>query len=268
MSELSLNYVDSTINSVTNSLALRTGGPAPSVVVTRLAINTTGTVTSLGTYVAQNITAPTYNGYTPVNRAGDTMTGTLNSSNLQISGQSVYHPGNYNSIINRGNPGSGSTLLLERFDQVHVYSADGVNSIDIATNMVANSVYTVHYTTTASNANCDPYIAPNFTSYASQFSSFYYGSPQGSTGLPTVFNQTLPYFYFDHYGGALGSNPCGTFTLFNFIEKKHAIYHGGDTQSHAYGTSRWNNNSTVWTSIGTLAGITGMNVRVHVRRIG
>lgn len=263
MSELSLNYLDSTINAVVSNLTLRTAG------ADRLTISSAGAVAVAGGYSTKDISAISYNGYTPVNKAGDTMTGTLSAPTFQIGGSTAYHPGNYNSVINRGNPGAGSTLLLARFDEVHVYSADAVNSIELSTTMIENSIYSVHYTTTSSNPNADPYIAPNFTSYASQFNQFYYGSPQDTAGNPNIFNQPgQPYFYFDHYAGGVGTEPTGTFILFNFRQKKHAIYHGGDTQSHAYGTGRWDNSSTVWTNVGTLGGITGMNVRVHVRRIG
>lgn len=266
MSTISTGIISSDLDGVAGNLALRTSA------TDRLTINPAGTVTVAGTYTTGDISTATYNGYVPVNRAGDTVTGTITTNSVtvfQVNGNTVYYAGNYNSIINRGNPGAASTLLLDRFDQVHVYSADGVSSIALSTTMVPNSIYSVHYTTNASAANMDITISPNFTLYAGQFQGFYYGSPQDTAGNPTIFNQPgQPNFYFDHYGGGLGTEPTGTITLFNFTEKKHALYHGGDTQSHCYGTSRWNNNSTVWTNVGTLAGNSSMNIRVHIRRVG
>lgn len=269
MSTLSAIKLSADIGSTPRTFSLRSNS------VDRLTISDTGAVTVAGSLSTSSLTAPNWSGYTPLNKAGDTTTsGTLNTSSasvfFQVNGNNVYYPGNYSStVISRGNPGSGNPLLLEKFNEVHVYSADGVNSIQIATTMVQNAVYIVHYVATSSGDNCDPVILPNYTSYSGQFSSFYYGSPQDASGNPAIFNQpSNSGFYFDHYGGGLGNTPCGTFILFNFSQKKHAIYHGGDTSSHAYGTCRWNNNTTTWTDIGTLQGISAMSVRVHVRRVG
>jgi hypothetical protein len=182
-----------------------------------------------------------------------------------INGNSLWTTSNYNRFINRGNPGSSSPLTLSSFGDVHYYWINNSGTIDISTTMVENSVYEVHYHMFNSGSNCDPIINPNYTSYGGEFTGYYYGSP----GLPTYFIQTLSGFYFDHLAGVEGSNPCGTFILFNQRSKKNVIYYGGDTSSVCYGTCRWNNNTTQWLNVGRLTGIpTATELKVFVRRIG
>jgi hypothetical protein len=178
------------------------------------------------------------------------------------SGNSIYHSGNTNQIISRGNPGSGTPANLYDFGVTHYYFADGVSSINISSIMLEDAVYELDYTTTNSGANIDIIIQPNYTTYGSQFTAFYWGSP----GF-YVFNQTLPQFYFDHYGGVEGTSPSGKFILYNTRNIKYAHYRGGDTASVCMGTCRWNNNSTQWSAVGTLNGLNSGNVRAYVRRI-
>jgi hypothetical protein len=178
------------------------------------------------------------------------------------AGSTIYHSGITNQIVNRGNPGSGNSANLYDFGVTHYYYADGVSSIDISSNILEDAVYELDYTTTTSGTNIDIIIYPNYTTYGSQFTAFYWGSP----GF-YVFNQTLSYFYFDHYGGGNGSNPSGKFILYNTRNIKYAHYRGGDTDSTCMGTGRWNNNSTIWSAIGTLVGLQGGNVRAYVKRI-
>lgn len=266
MSELSAITLTSTLSGAAGNFALRSSS------ADRLIIDTSGNVSVPGSYSTQGITASTYNGYTPLNKAGDSSTGIFDTSSTgvyyRVNGNDVYNSLNYNSVVNRGNPGAGNSLTLSRFDQVHVYSADAVSSIDIATTMVNNAVYALHYTTTSSNDNVDIRLRPNYSEYASEFTGFYYASPQDTAGNPGVINFTTVAFYFDHYGGGIGNTPCGTYILYNFSQRKHVVYHGGDTSSHSFGNIRWNNSTTQWTDIGTLTGFTGANIRVHIRRIG
>ncbi len=178
------------------------------------------------------------------------------------AGSTIYNAGITNRIISRGNPGSGNSLNLYDFGITHYYYADSVSSIEISSNILEDAVYELNYTTTASGANIDIIIYPNYTSYGSQFTAFYWGSPGFS-----VFNQTLSYFYFDHLGGVTGTAPSGKFILYNTRNIKFAQYRGGDTDSVCMGTARWNNNSTIWSSVGTLAGLQGGNVRAYITRI-
>jgi hypothetical protein len=182
-----------------------------------------------------------------------------------ILGNPVWTTGNYNRVINRGNPGSGSPLLLSDFGTVHYYYATNTASLVVSTQLVENAVYELHYMTYSTGANQDPRLIPNYTTYGGQFSNYYWGSP----GSPTVFDQNSPDFYFDHYGGGEGVNPCGTFTLFTHRAKKQCMYYGGDSASVCVGTGRWNNSTTQWLHAGTFQGIaTAAELKIFIRRIG
>ncbi len=182
-----------------------------------------------------------------------------------VQGNAVWTGANYNRVVNRGNPGSGSPLLLSDFGTMHYYYITNANSIVISTQVVENAVYEVHYMTYSTGANQDPKLTPNYTDYGSAFANYYWGSP----GTPTVFDQTSNGFYFDHYGGGEGLQPCGTFTIFTHRAKKQCMYYGGDTASVAVGTGRWNDSTTVWSYVGTLSGLaTAAELKVFVRRIG
>ena len=187
------------------------------------------------------------------------VTGSTVNSNL------IWHAGNYNRVIARGNPGSATPLLLSSFGEIHYYLGTNTATIDISTTMVENSVYEVNYFTTSTGSNSDPIILPNYTSYSGEFSCFYWGSPTF-----TVFDQpSLSGFYFDHYGGGVGANPCGTFLCFNQRNRKQCNYYGGDTGSVALGTGRWNNTTTQWTNVGRFQGIQpSTELRIYVRRVG
>lgn len=188
-------------------------------------------------------------------------------ANLQsstISGNTMWHTGNHGRTINRGNPGSGSPLLLSKLGEVHHYSANSVTTIDISTEMVEDSMYELYYTwTDQSGTNCDPNILPNYTTYGSQFTGFYWGSPGFA-----VFNQTLSSFYTDHYAGGVGNLAVGRYILFNRRGHKQIIYQGGDTESVCQGAVRWNNNTTQWQYVGRMSGYPSGNIKVWVRRIG
>lgn len=270
MSTIITNQVTSPSNTVARDLVIQTSS------VDRLRVNAlTGNITVPSTMSVGNVISPTFNGYVPVNRAGDTMTGTLQltgAGELRIFGQTAYHAGNANRQINRGNPGAGSTLLLSRFDESHFYSADGVSSLAIATTMVENAVYQVSYSLNGSSENVDIVIQPNFTTYASQFTSTYFVSYPTAPPLhppPVFIGQVLSNFYFDHQAGGSGNTPSGTFIIYNYRAKKQVQYYGGDTLSHASGTGRWNNSTDQWLNVGNLTGFTGGSlVRAIVRRIG
>lgn len=182
-----------------------------------------------------------------------------------ISGYPAWTSANYNRVINRGNPGSGSPLLLDTFDTVHYYWATNASSIALSTQIVEDAVYQVHYMTYSTGANVDVMIHPNYTDYGGAFSNYYWGSP----GSPTIFDQTYSAFYFDHYSGGSGNQPCGTFTCFTHRAKKQVIYYGGDTASVSVGTGRWNDSTTQWSYIGSLTNLpTSVEIKVFIRRIG
>jgi hypothetical protein len=140
--------------------------------------------------------------------------------------------------------------------------------------MVENAVYQVSYSLQSSADNVDIVIQPNFTTYASEFRTTYFasyplGAPNPLYPPPGFIEQVLSNFYFDHQAGGVGNSPCGTFIIYNYRAKKLVQYYGGDTNSQASGTGRWNNSSTQWVNVGNLTGFTGgTNVRAIVRRIG
>jgi hypothetical protein len=184
-------------------------------------------------------------------------------SNTTVGGNtSFYTNDEIGKVIDRGNPGSGSPLLLSDYGVVHYYYANGVSDIQLSTTMVEDAVYELYYMTTTSGNNIDIIIYPNYTTYGGQFTMKYWGSPNFFD-----FAQTQSFFYFDHLAGGTGNTPCGRFLIYNMRNLKQVQYRGGDTTSVNIGTGRWNNNSTQWVNVGTLVGLQGGNVRVTLRRI-
>lgn len=189
-------------------------------------------------------------------------------SGTTILGNTALHAGNYANVVNRGNPGSGSTLLLDKIDGAHLYNATNVSNIDISTTMVEDAVYEVQYGTTSSGANIDIILYPNFTTYSSQFTMKYWASMPTASPSWFDFSQTNSFFYFDHQNGGSGTNPKGKWTIHNVRARKNVIYHGGDDNSVCFGTGRWNNNSTQWSNVGTILGLQSAGeIWVMVRRI-
>lgn len=182
-----------------------------------------------------------------------------------IGGNTAWHDGNLGNIINRGNPGSGSPLLLDKIGDAHFYSASNPGTFAISTEMVENSVYELAYHSDGGSNNQDFSLYPNYTTYSSQFAVYYWGSP----GSPSVFNQTMSYVYFDHYGGSSGNTPNGIITIMNFRDEKTFTYRGSDTASVCMGSGQWNNSSTRWQYVGNLsmAAFGNSTVQVVVRRI-
>jgi hypothetical protein len=272
MSTIVANSISSTPWYTTaQDLVLETSG------VERLRVNaSTGNIT-IGSSLAISaaLTATSFNGYTPVNRAGDTMTGTLATTApavLQVAGQTVYNTSNANRRIDRGNPGSGSPLLLSRLDESHLYYGTSITSLAIPTTMVENAVYQLSYSTSGSNPNVDIVIQPNYTTYASQFRTTYFASYPAAPPIyppPGFIEQVLSNFYFDHQAGGTGITPAGNFIIYNYRAVKLVQYFGGDSLSYASGTGRWNNSTDQWLNIGNLTGFTGgTDVFAIVRRIG
>jgi hypothetical protein len=186
-----------------------------------------------------------------------------------VGGSLMLHAGNYGRVIDRGNPGSGSPLTLSSFDVIHYYSGSGISSIDVSTVMVENAVYEVHVTTGSSAENIDLFLQPNYTTYGSEFVSMYWSSE--ATGAPNKVERNEPtsFFYFDHFNGVTGNTPVSFWTLFNFRDRKQVMYLGGDTTSIAMGTSRWNNNTTQWQTVGRFNGYQSSNdFKLYVRRVG
>lgn len=182
-----------------------------------------------------------------------------------IGGQTAWHDGNLGNIISRGNPGQGSPLLLSNIGDTHYYSASSPGNFFISTEMIENAVYELSYFSDGGTANQDFSLYPNYTTYGSQFRHYYWGSP----GTPTIFDQTLNYVYFDHYGGGVGNAPNGTLTIMNFRNEKTYIYRGSDTGSVCMGTGSWNNNTTQWQYVGylSMAALANSTVHVTVRRL-
>ncbi len=188
-----------------------------------------------------------------------------------INGNTLYHAGNFNRVIDRGNPGSGSPLTLTSLYETHYYYGSGLSTIDISTTMVEDAIYELHYvTSTTAATNIDIYLAPNYTNYGSEFVDTYWASmPSVTPSFYAFIGQTLSNFYFDHQNGGAGTSPCGTYTIFNNRAKKQVLYRGGDTNSVCYGTGRWNNTTTQWSNVGTLGGLqSASDLKVYVRRIG
>jgi hypothetical protein len=191
--------------------------------------------------------------------------------NSTINGNVLYHSGNYNRVIDRGNPGSGNPLSLTSLYETHYYYGSGLSDIQLSTTMVENSVYEIHYVTSNSSpSNIDVFLQPNYTAYAGQFLQTYWASmPTATPSFHPFIGQTTNHFYFDHQNGSAGNSPCGTYTIFNHRAKKQVLYRGGDTNSVCYGTGRWNNSTTQWTNVGTLSGLqSATDLKVYVRRIG
>jgi hypothetical protein len=183
--------------------------------------------------------------------------------NTTIDLSTAWHSGNYGRTISRGNPGVGNQLLLESVGDVHYYSANGVSAIVISTQMVENAQYELFYQVQqTSGNNIDIVLQPQYSTYGNQFVNYYWCSPN-----VTTFNQTLSFFYFDHFAGVQGENPCGRFILNTARDAKSALYFGTDSQSIVTGASRWYNNTTQWSGVGILTGFATGNVRVWVRRI-
>jgi hypothetical protein len=236
---------------------------------TRLTVSSAGVITATGnTAITGGLSSTTFNNFVPVNKAGDTITGNLNTPGITVGGNAVWHTGNSNRVINRGNPGSGNPLLLSEMDVAHFYNATNISIIDISTTMVEDAVYELYYSANTSANNIDIIIRPNYIDYAGQFQAYYWCTT-GANSVLQFFDQTLPYFYFDHQNGSVGTTPSGRFVIYNFRSRKHVQYQGGDTLSAAIGTARWNNGTNQWINIGQLAGLaSATDVRVMVRRIG
>lgn len=191
------------------------------------------------------------------------------SSGTQILGNAALHAGNYANVVNRGHPASSSTLTLETIDGAHMYQATNVSSLRMPTVMVENSVYQVQYGTTSSGQNIDIILYPNFTTYSGQFDMDYWASYPGVSANWIKFSQNRNDIYFDHQNGGAGQNPKGQWTIFNCRNRKSVIYHGGDDESVVFGTARWNNSTTQWSTVGELAGLnSSAKVWAMVKRIG
>jgi|APGre2960657404_1045060.scaffolds.fasta_scaffold00015_8 hypothetical protein len=175
-------------------------------------------------------------------------------------------------VIVRGNPTRTSLLALTSFQEVHLYQATSVGSLDIATTMEEDAVYEVLYAaiSTSGSTNADPSLFPNFTSYPNEFATNYlYTSSSSAGAAPYWYNQgAIAHVYFDHFGGGEGANPCGRWTIFNCRGTKMIKYQGADTRSACIGTCRWNNSTTQWSSIGELRYFTtAAMITAWVRRI-
>lgn len=161
-----------------------------------------------------------------------------------------------------------STLLLDDLNTVHYYTTTNSGSCNLTTGIVEGGVYEVFWMDSEdANVNFDPYIRPNNVNYGNQFTNRYLYYSQGS-GTHIVVEQNTSIFYYDHVGGGLGERAAGYFKLYTERNRKHCIYHGGDTAAVVFGTGYWDNTSTVWSTIGLFAGVPGgCSLRIFVKRL-
>ena len=144
------------------------------------------------------------------------------------------------NIVNRGNPGSGSSLLLDTFNTVHYYTGSG-GTFSIPTLMVANGVYEVKFNCYGSSApNDDLLFSPNFGIYAGtvNFYSVYQNIGDASAIVRATSNNSNG-FFFDLVGGSSGSDPVGKITIYNNKNAKKIRIEAGDTAAVTTGSGFW-----------------------------
>lgn len=191
-------------------------------------------------------------------------------------------------IIERGNPGQASPLVLSSMNTVHHYTINTLSSfIDISTTMLENAIYEVYFTLKgASSNNNDLLLYPNYNT-GLPTSTFYTSYQNNRYTAPTV---PLEYktsnasgFLFDLVGGSLGWDPVGKITIFNIRSSKTVRMDASDTTGIVHGSGYWTNGtgfsstsstnitmntSTVWSNIGRFVPGSSFNSwNIWVRRI-
>lgn len=187
-------------------------------------------------------------------------------------------------IIERGNPGQASPLVLSSMNTVHKYTINTpTNFIDISTSMLENAIYEVYFTMKGANSlNNDLVLYPNYNTGLS--ATTFYTSYQNfrNTGLEYKTNNANG-FLFDFVGGFIGWEPVGKITIFNTRSSKNVRIDASDTTGLVHGSGYWTNGSgfsststsnialnttTVWSNVGRLAlGPSYSSWNVWVRRV-
>ena len=151
------------------------------------------------------------------------------------------------TVINRGNPSSDNTLLLDDFNTIHYYTYTGgeMSDFSIPTLMVENAVYEVYFNCSGSiGSNNDMRLCP-YGSYSSYFYTHYQTSEDNET-------QTVIYrssnenagFFFDFFRGSKGFDPVGKITIYNDRRCKKMRVEAGDSSSNVAGTGYWLDSSS------------------------
>ncbi|QPB08297.1 hypothetical protein [Synechococcus phage S-H9-2] len=231
--------------------------------------STTTFKTSLDFQSGSNLTMPSW---TTANRpttgvAVGTSGFNTTEGELEIYNGTEWTPvsGGSSEVIDRGDPANLSNgFLLEDFNVVHYFQSSN-NDVNIDSQLVENAVYEMTYTSSGGSANIDFYLRPNGVNHGSEFRS-HYRATDGSANFNRA-DQTLSFFYFDHFFGGSGSDPMGKVWFTTGPTNKYMYYVGSDTASLSIGYCRWTNNSRNWNTVG-FTGFNGNNKRFWVRRIG
>jgi hypothetical protein len=222
-----------------------------------------------------------------------------NTNNDEVRNEIIYNlPISGTTVINRGNPTQGNTLLLSDFNTIHYYNYSGENTIrdfDISTLMLEDAVYEIKFNCSGSSiSNNDLFLTPNFGTYtSSNFYSIYLNSyninPDGEASIKYKSSINQYGFYFDFFDGQNGYDPLGKITIFNRRNCKKVLIEAGDTCSSTNGSGYWLDNTSasqsyapdsntqptyntdsIWSAIGRLNFIEGRftNWSIYVSRVG
>lgn len=149
---------------------------------------------------------------------------------------------------------ASSAVLLDRFDEVHVITRSGLNSM-IWTQMVVGGIYEMSIKAYGYGAqNADWRLRPNGTSYATQF----FSSNVAMTGTTTASavatrSSSEASFFVDPYSGTTGENLVATVKLYpETASWKYLHAQSADSNGVAMTSSVWVNTSTPWTTVGEL----------------
>jgi hypothetical protein len=174
-----------------------------------------------------------------------------NSNHEEVRNEINYNSRNGITVVDRGNPGASSPLLLDDFNTIHYYnytdSGSPLDLFEISTIMLENAVYEVKFNCSgSSDSNNDLLLTPNSGDYNSSWfysvftNNFDY---DGLSALKYASTSNPEGFYFDFYAGSFGYDPVGKITIFNRRSNKKVTVEVGDTASVTSGSGYWLNNS-------------------------
>jgi hypothetical protein len=188
------------------------------------------------------------------------------------------------NVIDRGNPGQSSPLILSGLNTVHYYSSSTPGAfMDISTGMVENGVYELIFNLKGSSRNNDLTLYPNYNLGfgANTFYTMYQNSGVGGSLQYASINR--PGILFDFVGGFNGWDPVGKMTIYNVKAAKKVCMEANDTTGIVHGTGYWTNGAgttfnsasdivfntgTTWLNVGRLSSTaTYTNWQVWVKRI-
>ena len=199
------------------------------------------------------------------------------------------------NVINRGNPTSDNTLLLNDFNTIHYYNYSGsaISEFSIPTEMVENAIYEVDFSCSGSSeGNNDMTLTPSSNeSIVSHYYSVYNASYEDGETQSVNYVKTSSSigFFFDFFLGFNGYDPVGKLTIYNDRACKKITLNAGDTSSSISGLGYWLNDSvnsenyldnnslppeynttSKWTSIGLLkfGDANFAHWRIRVSRVG